>query len=106
MALTSGLSATATYDIGLGSTTVGTDNAALATTEEDICDSVAGDLTDSAVDIQKVDSTLLALDGTGTAVDVFLNTAWAADDHGAAAETLTINGVIRLAFDLVPDYTS
>jgi len=100
---TNGLTATATYDVGVGSTAVGTDNAELATTEQDIITKIEGDLSSSAADLHGVNATDLALDGTSSAIDVYLNAAFEADD-ASANDTCTFTGTVTLTWVNLGDY--
>lgn len=94
---TTGLTTTATHEIGVGTTQVATDNAALSTTEENIIAGVATDLTASAITYNAVNATDAAIDGTGTALDLYLNTAWAADDC-SANDTVTVTGTLTVTW--------
>jgi hypothetical protein len=92
---TNGLTATATYDIGVGSADVGVDNAALATTEQNFITKIEGDLSASAAQLHSVNVTSFSLDGTSTAADLYVNAAFAADDcsadqAGVLAGTITV----------------
>lgn len=95
-----GLAADATYDIGIGSITAGVDNAALATTEQNIITKIEGDLSSSAAVLHHVNSTDLTLDGTTTAEDAWLNIVFEGgaldavdDDVCVVTGTVTIHWV-------------
>lgn len=98
-----GIADTATYEIGIGSAAVATDNAALTTTEDNIVNGATGDLAGGAASISNVNGSGLALDGSATAADAILNVAIAADDHGANAGELTINGTVTILWSKLGD---
>lgn len=104
-----GLTDTATYDIGVGTATVGTDNAALTTTETDILADAGGDLSDAdglnRATMADVNTSGFGtdFDGHTTAVDYFLNVAFAADD-ASANDTCTLNGTITIVWINLGDY--
>jgi hypothetical protein len=98
-----GFSESATYDWGVGSTTVGTDNNALATTEQNILTKAEGDLSSGSKTITQVATTDVALDGTSTAVDLFLNSAWEGNDV-TASDSCTITGTITVIWRNLGDY--
>jgi hypothetical protein len=102
-AVASGLSATATYELGVGTAAAGVDDAALATTEEDIIAGALGDLTDSAVSYEAVLSTGAAHDGSATAKDAYVNLVFAADDSGAEGGTCNIAGPLSITWFYVGD---
>lgn len=98
-----GLTATATYDFGLGSAGAGVDNAALASTEQDVITKIEGDLSSSAATLRSVNSTDLTLAGTSTAADLWLNAAFEADD-ASANETCTVTGTVTVHWLNLGDY--
>lgn len=100
-----GLAADATYDIGIGSITAGTDNAALATTEQDIIVKIEGNLSTSAAVLHKVNSTDLALDGTGTAEDAWLNIVFEGGALDAVDDdTCVVTGTVTIHWVILGDY--
>lgn len=94
---TTGLTATATHEIGVGTAAAATDNAALTSTEENIIAGVATDLSSSAITYNALNTTLTAVDGTGTALPIYLNTVWAADDC-SANDTVTVTGTLTITW--------
>jgi hypothetical protein len=100
---TDSITATATYDIGVGSVQVGTDNAVLATTEQDIINKQEGNMADSTATVQAINATSVAYDGTSTAGDIWLNVAIEADDSAGDA-SINANGTITVYWILLGDY--
>ena len=98
-----GISATATYDVGLGTTQVGTDNQELATTEQNILTKVEGDLSSSEATIQSYLGTDVIVDGHATNCDIFLNIAIEADDSDSDSE-ININGSATIYWVNLGDY--
>lgn len=97
-----GIADDATYDIGLGSAAAGTDNAALATTEQDILNKIEGDLSSGAASVASYTGTDLALDGSSTAADCYLNIAIEADDC-SADDILKFAGNVKITWVLLGD---
>lgn len=98
-----GIADDATYDVGLGSTTVGTDNEELSTTEQNILTKIEGDLSSGTATLQTYTVTDLGLDGHSSASDVYLNVAIMAAD-ASADDLLDIIGTITIVWSLVGDY--
>lgn len=101
-----GLADAATYDFGVGTTATGTDNAALATTEQNIINKIEGDLNATGTNNATLGSsfaTAVDLDGHTTAVDYFFNVAIEADD-ASADDTCTVNGTITIVWANFGDY--
>lgn len=97
-ASTNGLTATATYDFGVGSAATGTGDAVLSSTEQDLVTKIEGDLVASVATPQAIYSTAVALDGTTTPADAFLNAAFeaadiSADEEGTATGTVTVTWI-------------
>jgi len=95
-----GIGATGAIVCGVGTATVGTDNATLAGTEQNIIPSTSVSLTGSAGTLRAETTATegaVTLDGTGTAADLFLNMAVSASD-ASANSTVTVNGTIRLTW--------
>lgn len=96
---TNGLTSTSTYDVGVGTADVGTDNAALATTEQDVIAKVEGNTTDGGTTtiatLHGAGTTITAYDGTATAKDLYINAAIEADDC-SATQTANINGTVTV----------
>jgi len=93
-----GIAADAEVIGALGTTTNGTDNATLTTTEASFVPSTAGTLTAGVGAIKGKSTATQApvhIDGTSTAVDLFLNIA-APAAKVTEADTLKINGSITL----------
>jgi len=99
---TDGLTTTATYDMGVGTTTSAAD-AALATTEQNVINKIEGDLSSSAAALGAVLATDAAVDGTGTALDLYFNIAFEAND-ASADDVCTATGTIRVAWINLGDY--
>jgi hypothetical protein len=90
VAVAGNLNADADGDVGIGTVTA-SNNATLATTEQNICPTTAiPQLVASAgtSDCQNA-AAIAPLDGTGTAVDVFLNYVWDDADHNGGSMTVT-----------------
>lgn len=100
---TTGLTATATHEFGFGTAAAGTDNAALTTTEEDILTGVATDLSSSAISLNTQDGVDDEFDGTTTAVDLYANLVFAADD-ASADDTCSATGTLKIVWVNAGDY--
>jgi len=101
---TNGLVDAATYDIGIGSITAGVDNAALATTEQNIIAKIEGNMSGATVaSIHGINATSLALDGTSTAEDAWFNVAIEADD-AADDQLCTLSGTVTITWSNLGDY--
>lgn len=101
-----GLTDTATYDFGVGTTATATDNAALATTEQNIIAKIEGDLDGTGTNNAALGSsfaTALDLDGHTTAADFYFNVAIEADD-ASADDTCTASGTITIVWINFGDY--
>jgi len=101
-----GLADAATYDFGVGTTTTGTDNAALATTEQNIIAKIEGDLNATGTNnatLGASNATAVDLDGHTTSVDYFFNAAIEADD-ASADDYCTVNGTITIVWVNFGDY--
>ena len=100
---TTGLTATATNEIGLGTVTAGTDNAALTSTEEDVITGSASDLVASAETLAAQNLTGVGIDGTTTAGKVWLNFVFAADD-ASANDACAMSGTVTFYWINAGDY--
>jgi len=101
---TNGLVDAATYDIGIGSITAGVDNAALATTEQNIIAKIEGNMSGATVaSIHGINATSLAIDGTSTAEDAWFNVAIEADD-AADDQLCTLSGTVTITWTNLGDY--
>jgi len=98
-----GIAATATYDIGLGTETIGVGDAVLSGAEVDIVAKVEGDLTGSAVTVDMVADTSATFDGHSTADDVWFNVA-IEDDDVTGTGAVTVNGTIVVSWLNLGDY--
>ena len=97
-----GLTDTAAVVGGLGTAAVGTDNATLTTTEQNLIPSTASTLSGGEGATANVSATanIAAFDGSSSAVEAYLN--FAAPDAGSTADdTLTVSGTITLYWDVV-----
>lgn len=90
-----GIDADAALIGSVGSVVAATANEALTSTEADIIPSTVCTLTDSAGVMDGEFTTLAALNGTGTAVDLYLNFVAPGAD-ATANSTITVNGYIDL----------
>lgn len=90
-----GIDADAAVVGAVGTAVAGTDNATLTSTEANIIPSTAVTLTSSAGVMDGEFTTLAALNGTGTAVDLYLNFAVPGDDADANS-TITVNGTVEI----------
>lgn len=100
---TVGLTATATYEIGVGTATLGVDNAALTSTEEDILTGVASDMSGSAIALGTALAVDASKDGHTTAADAYLNLVFAADD-ASADDVCTLDGTVTVTWVNLGDY--
>lgn len=93
-----GISATGAVVCGIGTSAAGTDNATLAGAEQNVIPTTSVTLTASAGAF-KGESTgtegATTIDGTATAVDLFLNMVVSATD-ATANSTLTVSGTVTL----------
>jgi len=97
------ISATATFDAGVGSAAVGVDNEELTGTEGDITgveDEAA--LVASTLLFDTITTTDQTLDGSSTASDAYLNVAIAAADCSANS-TLNVTGTVTICWILLGD---
>lgn len=92
-----GLADTAAVVGALGSEALATDNATLTSAEADFVPSTAGTLSGGAgvLDGETTTALLAIWDGTGGAIDLYLNVA-APDAGSSADDTLTVSGTITL----------
>lgn len=99
-----GTADSATYDIGLGTTATATDNAALATTEQNWLTKIEGDMSSATLaNLHGVMSSDVTVDGTSTANDLYFNMAIEADD--ASADTVcTVSGTVTVLWANLGDY--
>ena len=89
---------------GVGTAAVGTNNATLTSTEQDILSSTAGTLTGGAGTLKKYASpNTTAYDGTGTAIDAILNLA-VPDADSSASDTVAVSGTVTLIWANLGDY--
>jgi hypothetical protein len=98
-----GLTATATHEFGVGTTAVAADNDALTATEEDILTGVAADLSSSEIALNTQDAVDDEFDGTTTAVDMYLNMVFAAND-ATASDTCSVTGTLNVVWVNAGDY--
>jgi len=95
-----GITDTAALVGSVGTATVGTDNATLLTTEADIIASTAGTLSSGAGTLKNTGTQSLGIfDGTGTAIDAYLNIA-VPDAGSSADDTVTVNGTVTFFWSL------
>ncbi len=97
------------FSIGVGSATVVV-AVDLTTTEQNICAKMDVDLAivttnpESNAIESGINAALLPLDGSGTAIPVWLNTSTLDNaDHGAAADELVISGTITIVWTMLND---
>lgn len=90
-----GIANNAVLDIGVGTTQVATDNAVLATTEQNIAPKADVTLTGGTSTANSIQTTTQQFDGTGTPIQVFLNIA-VEDASISADDTITISGRVTL----------
>ena len=89
---------------GLGTSAIGTNNATLTSTEQDLLSSTAGTLTAGAGTLKKYSSLIAtAYDGTATPVDAILNIA-VPDADSSASDTVAVSGTIILIWANLGDY--
>lgn len=88
-----GIDADAAVLGAVGTAVAGTDNATLTSTEANVIPSTACTLAESLGVMKGEFAALAALDGTGTAIDLFLNFV-APGDNATANSTITVNGYI------------
>lgn len=100
---TAGFAAAATYDFGLGTTATATDNAALATTEQNILTKIEGNMSAQAVSLGSAYATDVAIDGHTTAADLYLNAAIEADD-ASTNDFCTYTGTVTVTWLNLGDY--
>lgn len=100
---TTGLTATATYDFGLGTAATGTSDAALSTTEQNVLTKIEGDLSGAAAALGSAYATDVAADGTSTAANLYFNAAFEAND-ASADEVCTISGTVIVTWVNLGDY--
>lgn len=99
-----GITDTAAVVGGVGTATVGTGDATLTGTEQDLVPSTAATLTAGAgaMDGESVTAGIAVFNGTATAIDAYLN--FAVPDAGSTAnDTLTVNGTITLVWSNLGD---
>lgn len=99
-----GIADTAAVVAAVGTTTVGTDNATLTTTEADLIPSTASTLTAGAGTTKgkTVTAGVVVFDGTSTPKDAWLN--FAVPDAGSTAnDTLTVSGTVTLVWSNLGD---
>lgn len=100
-----GIGATGAVVCGLGTATVGVDNATLSSTEQDLIPSTSVTLAASAGTFAGESTSTEGsklFDGTSTAKDVYLNFAVSATD-ATANSTLTLNGWVDIVVALIGD---
>ncbi len=98
-----GYSTTADFSIGVGSAevNVGVD---LAGTEQNICAKADVDLTAKTSDAIEsgINAALVPLDGSSTAIPVWLNTSTLDDaDHGTSADVLKVSGTVTIVWTVL-----
>lgn len=94
-----GISDTAAVVAGVGTATVGTDNATLTTTEQDLVPSTAATLTGGvgAAKGKSLTAGIAVFDGTSSAKEAWLNFA-VPDADSTADDTLTVSGTVTLVW--------
>ncbi len=99
----------ADFSIGVGSATVVV-AVDLTTTEQDICAKADVDIAivttnpESDAIESSVNAAVLALDGSTTAVKVWLNTSTLDNaDHGASADVLKVSGTVTILWTIIGD---
>lgn len=98
-----GIGDTAAAVWSVGTAAVGTDNAALTTTEADIVSSVASTLVGGTKNAQGAGpATVTFFDGTGTAKIARLNIA-VPDAGSSASDTFTVAGTVNVSWLFTPD---
>lgn len=92
-----GISDTAAVVAGVGTVTVGTDNATLTLTEQNLVPSTAATLTDGVGSAKgkSVTAGIAVFDGTSTATEAWLNFA-VPDSDSTGDDTLTVSGTVTL----------
>lgn len=98
-----GITDTAALVGSIGSTTVGTDNATLTSTEADVLASTTGTLSGGAGTLKAHSFTDVGMDGTTTAADLYLNIA-VPDAGSTADDTVTVAGTITIKWFDAGDY--
>lgn len=89
---------------GLGTAAVGTNNATLTSTEQDLIASTAGTLSSGAGTLKKHASLIAtAYDGTATPIDAILNLA-VPDADSSSNDTVSVSGTITLVWANLGDY--
>lgn len=102
VAVAGGLNADADGDVGIGTVTA-SNNATLASTEQNICPTTAiPQLSSSAgtADCQNA-ADIAPLDGTTTPVDLYLNFLWDDADHDGG--TMTVSGTVTVTWTNLGD---
>lgn len=94
-----GIGDTASAVVGVGTAAVGTNNATLAGTEQDLIPSTAATLTAGlgSAKGKSLTAGVAVFDGTGTAIDAILNIA-VPDANSSANDTFTVNGTVTLTW--------
>lgn len=94
-----GIADNAALVAAVGTAAVGTDNATLTSTEANIIPSTSGTLASGAGTVTGESTTALiaTFDGTGTAVDAYLNLA-VPDANSSASDTITVNGTVTITW--------
>lgn len=97
-----GIADTAVLDLGVGSAAAGVDNDELATTEANVLHVDELELADGVAAADDILVANLALDGSATAADLYLNVAVDADD-ASASDTLAVTGTITVLWTKLGD---
>jgi len=98
-----GITDTAAVLFALGSAAVGTDNAALTSTEANIIPSTSCTMTAAAGSFEGMSTAAAWLAGHATAAKVRLNVV-AADADSASNSAITVNGTVKVWFIHLGDY--
>lgn len=97
-----GIGNSAEIDIGVGTVAASTSDETLSSTEQNIVTKADISLSNGAGSGDAVNTTDLALDGSSTAIDAFLNVAVTAATSDSD-DTLTISGIITIHWVLLGD---
>lgn len=97
-----GISDTAAVVGAVGTVVAATNNETLTSTEANIVPSTAATLTSGAGNCDGEATTSPLLDGTATAIDMYLNFA-VPDADSSASDTITVNGTITFLWTIIGD---
>lgn len=96
-----GITDTAQFEVGVGSTAIAAAATSLGATEDNVAPDIDVTMSGGSATpklAQKLSSPL-AQDGTTTATSLHLNVAAKADAHSTADDTITVNGIITVYYD-------